>query len=62
MSFHYSSFISYRRNVGDEKFIKKFKAIIESEAAKVTNISKVFFDEDSIIWGQEFDERIYEAY
>ena len=59
MSFHYSSFISYRRNIGDEKFIKKFKVIIESEAAKVTNISKAFFDEDSINWGEDFDERIY---
>ncbi len=59
MSYSYSSFISYRRNFGDEKFVKKFKAIIESEAAKVTNISKVFFDDDSINWGEEFDEKIY---
>jgi hypothetical protein len=61
MSYHYSSFISYRRNVGDEKFIKKFKAIIECEAHKVTNIPKVFFDEESIRWGDEFDEKIYDG-
>lgn len=59
MGFHYSTFISYRRNVGDEKFIKKFKALIESEAAKVTNIPKVFFDDVSIQWGEEFDDKIY---
>jgi hypothetical protein len=61
MNFNYSSFISYRRNVGDEKFVKNFKDIIESEAQKVTNISKVFFDEKSIIWGNEFDEKIYDG-
>ena len=59
MNFLYSSFISYRRNVDDEKFIKKFKVILEGEAHKVTNIPKVFFDEDSINWGEDFDERIY---
>ena len=61
MSCQYSTFISYRRNVGDEKFIKKFKSIIECEAFKVTNIPKVFFDEDSIRWGDEFDEKIYDG-
>lgn len=61
MSFHYSSFISYRRNIGDEKFIKKFKTIIESEAAKVTNVGSVFFDDVSIRWGEEFDEKIYDG-
>jgi hypothetical protein len=61
MSFKYSSFISYRRNVGDEKFVKNFKDIIESEAQKVTNIQKVFFDENSIDWGSDFDTTIYEG-
>ena len=61
MSYKYSSFISYRRNVGDEKFVKKFKGIIECEAHKVTNIPKVFFDEQSIRWGDEFDEKIYDG-
>ena len=61
MSFKYSGFISYRRNDGDTKFLKNFKNIIESEAQKVTNIEKVFFDEDSIDWGKEFDNKIYES-
>jgi len=61
MSFTYSSFISYRRNNGDEKFVKNFTAIIESEAQKVTNIAKVFFDETSIKWGTDFDQKIYEG-
>lgn len=59
MGFNYSSFISYRHDSGDEKFYKNFKAIIESEAHKVTNISTVFWDTESITWGKEFDERIY---
>ncbi|MEI6847613.1 MAG: hypothetical protein WCK32_06205 [Chlorobiaceae bacterium] len=57
----YSAFISYRRNLGDDKFIKKFKAIIECEASKVTNIEKVFFDEDYIKWGDHFDDKIYNS-
>jgi len=61
MNFTYSCFISYRRNLGDEKFIKKFTALIESEAHKVTNIPKVFFDEKSIKWGNDFDDKIYEG-
>lgn len=61
MSFKYSCFISYRRNPGDEKFIKNFKVIIESEAQKVTNITKAFFDENSIGWGTDFDKKIYKA-
>ncbi|MBI5214634.1 MAG: toll/interleukin-1 receptor domain-containing protein [Ignavibacteriae bacterium] len=60
-NFQYSSFISYRRNDGDEVFMKKFKDIIASEAFKVTNIKNVFFDENSIQWGNEFDEKIYDG-
>ena len=61
MSFRYSGFISYRRNEGDTRFLKNFKKIIESEAQRVTNITKVFFDEDSIDWGKEFDHKVYEG-
>lgn len=61
MNFKYSSFISYRRNIGDEKFLKNFKAIIETEAFRATNIQKAFFDETSIRWGDEFDEKIYDG-
>jgi len=61
MSYHYSAFISYRRNAGDEGFIKKFTAIIECEALKVTNIPKVFLDENTINWGEDFDDRIYDG-
>jgi hypothetical protein len=61
MSFKYSCFISYRRNAGDAQFIKKFKALIESEAFKVTNMTNVFFDIDTIQWGNQFDEKIYEG-
>jgi hypothetical protein len=61
MSFKYSSFISYRRNPGDEIFVKKFKALIQSEGQNATNISKVFFDELSIAWGADFGKTIYEG-
>ena len=57
----YSTFISYRRNPGDMRFLKNFKSIVESEALRITNIPKVFFDEDSIEWGNEFDKKIYES-
>lgn len=61
MSFKYSSFLSYRRNLGDEKFVKNFKEIIESEAQKVTNIQRAFFDESSIDWASDFDKKIYDG-
>ena len=61
MSYKYSSFISYRRNEADDKFLNNFKVIIESEALKVTNISKAFFDKESIQWGNEFDGKIYDG-
>lgn len=59
MSFKYSSFLSYRRNFGDEPFVKNFKSILETEAQKVTNIQKAFFDEISIDWASDFDKKIY---
>ena len=61
MSFEYSSFISYRRNDGNKKYLKKFKKIIESEAKNVTNIDKVFFDTLEIKLGENFDEKIYSS-
>lgn len=61
MNFEYSSFISYRRNEVDKKFLKNFKSIIESEAQKVTNLKNVFFDEDSIEWGNDFNKKIYDS-
>lgn len=61
MSFEYSLFISYRRNEGDAKYIANLTNILHSEAQKVTNKSKPFFDEKSIKWGEEFDDKIYEA-
>ena len=42
MSFEYSSFISYRRNEGDKKFLKQFKKIIDSEAKRVTDIEESY--------------------
>lgn len=61
MSFIYSSFISYRRNENDSKFIRNLKDIIAAEAQTVTNKAKVFFDENSIKWGNEFDHTIYDG-
>lgn len=60
-NFSYSTFISYRRNIGDKRFLENFKKIVQSEALRVTNIPSVFFDEDSIEWGIEFDEKIYQS-
>jgi len=61
MSFSYSSFISYRRNEYDPTFIQNFKKIIAGEALSVTNKAKVFFDEESIKWGNDFDPAIYDG-
>ena len=61
MSLKYSSFISYRHNVGDKKFLKEFIKIIKSEAHRVTNIDEVFFDSKSIKLGDNFDEKIYNS-
>lgn len=59
--FKYSAFISYRRNSGEEKFLKNFREILRTEAQKVTNVSDVFLDTDSIGWGSEFDSEIYNS-
>ena len=61
MSYQYSCFISYRRHVGVTDFVRKFKEIVETEAFKVTNQKKAFFDEEEINWGAEFDVKIYQA-
>lgn len=62
MNFQYSIFISYRRNLaGKQELIRKVTALFEAEAHSVTNAGKAFFDEDSIKWGNSFDEKIYEG-
>jgi hypothetical protein len=61
MIFKYSSFFSYRRNSGDIDFKHNLKEIIQSETKYATNLVKVFFDENSIELGNEFDEKIYES-
>jgi hypothetical protein len=54
MAFEYSSFFSYRRNQGQRLFMRNLRDIIQTEGSNATNIPSVFFDEDSIHWGQEF--------
>lgn len=61
MSFQYSLFISYRRNDGDKNFVKKLTNILHTEAQKVTNKMSPFFDIETIKWGDEFDDRIYDG-
>lgn len=57
----YSVFISYRRVGFERKFIENFKEMLKTEAGAATGISQVFFDEDSIDWGKEFDDKIYDG-
>ena len=59
MGFEYSSFFSYRRNHGDASFINNLRSIIQTEGHTATNFSNVFFDEESILLGNEFDSKIY---
>jgi hypothetical protein len=61
MNFRYSCFISYRRHQDDSRFMQKLKNMIEVEAFKVTNKQDVFFDQQNIKWGEEFDDKIYEG-
>lgn len=60
MSFQFSCFISYRRDFGDSDFLRKFKDAIRTAGLKATN-KEVFFDDNSIDWGKEFDEKICES-
>ena len=59
----YSVFISYRRDQSEDvlqkKLMNNLKKMLESVAGHATDVAKVFFDEDSIKWGEEFDEKIY---
>ena len=59
MAFRYSSFFSYRRNQGELDYMRKLKNLIQTEAQTATNRSDVFFDEESIDHGREFDIAIY---
>jgi hypothetical protein len=59
MGLKYSCFISYRRNEYYKKYIINLKRILQSEAFQVTNKQSAFFDEDSIRYGDTFDNRIY---
>ncbi len=59
MSFTYSCFISYRHNELKEKYITNLKKILSEEAALATNKKEVFFDQDSLRYGEEFDQSIY---
>ena len=58
MSFIHSSFFSYRRNPDDINFIYNLKNIIQSEGKYATNYDSVFFDENCIELGNDFDEKI----
>ena len=61
MAFRYSLFISYRRNKHEKHFIIQLKNKLESIASMVIPCEEVFFDEKSIKWGEEFDEKIYNS-
>ena len=41
--------------------MENLKKMLESVAGRATDVPKVFFDEDSIKWGEEFDEKIYDC-
>lgn len=57
----YSCFISYRRHNEISRFMNKLKKLIEPLAFSVTNKQNVFFDEKSITWGKDFDDKIYDG-
>ncbi|MBS1511798.1 MAG: toll/interleukin-1 receptor domain-containing protein [Bacteroidetes bacterium] len=59
MSFKYSGFISYRHNDSDNTFFVNLKNFISSEIFKVTNKPKSFYDAESIDWGVNWDDKIY---
>ena len=59
MAFEYSCFISYRHNENEKTFYNNFKNILQSEALTATNKNKSFFDEESIKYGEEWDDKIY---
>jgi hypothetical protein len=42
-------------------FMRNLRDIIQTEGTNATGHAEVFFDEDSIHWGQEFDRVIYPA-
>lgn len=60
MAFQYSSFISYRHDAFDKKYIANLKTLLKEQLFRiVTNIESVFYDEESINWGTEWDNKIY---
>ncbi len=61
MAFEYSCFISYRHNINEALFYNNLRDIIQSEAMLATNKNKLFFDENSIRYGEEWDDKIYDG-
>lgn len=61
MAFEYSCFISYRHNKNEAVFYNNLREIIQSEAMLATNKNKLFFDESSIKYGEEWDDKIYDG-
>ena len=59
MAFDYSCFISYRHNENEKIFYTNLRNIIQSEALTATNKSNSFFDENSIKYGEEWNDKIY---
>jgi hypothetical protein len=59
MAFNYSCFVSYRHNDNEKQFYTNLKNIIQSEALTATNKTNSFFDEVSIKYGEEWDDKIY---
>ena len=61
MAFEYSLFFSYRRDDEERDFIICLKNKLKSIARKSIDFEEVFFDEESIDWGKEFDDKIYDG-
>jgi len=61
MPFKYSSFISYRRETERNKFVENFCRHLRSRAFDACNSETIFLDNENILPGDDFPERIYEA-
>ncbi len=61
MAFEYSCFISYRHNDAEKLFYSNLREMIQSEAMLATNKNKLFFDENAIKYGEEWDDKIYDG-
>lgn len=61
MAFEYSSFISYRHNDIEDVYFINLRNFLQPSLFRATDITGIFYDKETIRWGEEWDDDIYDG-